>query len=251
MLTALLVSSWKMPIGGTYQFLSTGSSLYLTRTSIIRDILALTFDFRTFTGAISIQTFLADRLAQAQMSAFKLKDEYVDLQRPYPDLAWIQAMFSFETTIGLASGVFRLVPQADGEWRAHCMFTNLEDLKGFPEKVRFIVEIMLGVFLKDPCYQVGSLRDPAPNHGKWEEARRRSSCFEASNPTVLIVGGGQSGLELAARLKCLDVSVLVVEKNPRIGDNWRNRYDALCLHDPVCEYMKSSLRLMSLLVPRV
>jgi len=28
----------------------------------------------------------------------------------------------------------------------------------------------------------------------------------------------------------------VVEKNPRIGDNWRNRYEALCLHDPVCEY---------------
>ncbi|KAJ7135908.1 hypothetical protein C8R44DRAFT_769283 [Mycena epipterygia] len=178
-----------------------------------RDILALTFDFRTFTGAISIQTFLTDRLAQAQMSAFKLKDEYVDLQQPYPDLAWIQAIFSFETIIGLASGVFRLVPQADGEWRAHCMFTNLEDLKGFPEKV-------------------GSLRDSAPNHGKWEEARRRSS-FEASNPTVLIVGGGQSGLEIAARLRCLDVSVLVVEKNPRIGDNWRNRYDALCLHDPV------------------
>ncbi|KAJ7792195.1 hypothetical protein B0H14DRAFT_2394788, partial [Mycena olivaceomarginata] len=52
-------------------------------------------------------------------------------------------------------------------------------------------------------------------------------------PTVLIVGGGQSGLELAGRLKCLDVSVLVIEKNARVGNNWRNRYEALCLHDPV------------------
>jgi pyruvate/2-oxoglutarate dehydrogenase complex dihydrolipoamide dehydrogenase (E3) component len=71
------------------------------------------------------------------------------------------------------------------------------------------------------------LRDPAPNHGKWEEARRRSLAFDDGDPTVLIVGGGQSGLELAGRLKCLDVSVLVVEKNVRVGDNWRNRYDCV------------------------
>ncbi|KAJ7180333.1 hypothetical protein C8R43DRAFT_972653 [Mycena crocata] len=178
-----------------------------------RDILALTWDFRTFQGA-AVQKFLTDRLAVTHMSAFKLKEEYVELKRPFPDIAWIEAMFSFETSIGLGSGVFRLIPQKDGRWTAHCIFTNLEDLKGFPEKI-------------------GSLRDTTPNHGKWEEARRRASAFETGNPTVLIIGGGQSGLELAARLKCLDVSALVVEKNARIGDNWRNRYDALCLHDPV------------------
>jgi len=50
---------------------------------------------------------------------------------------------------------------------------------------------------------------------------------------VLIIGGGHSGLEVAARLKYLGVRTLVVEKNARIGDNWRNRYEALCLHDPV------------------
>ncbi|KAJ7490350.1 hypothetical protein B0H11DRAFT_2010164 [Mycena galericulata] len=178
-----------------------------------RDILSLTWDFRTFQGE-TLQAFLTDRLAAAQMSAFELKDEYLHLKRPYADLVWIEAMFGFETNIGLASGVFRLIPQKEGDWKAHCLFTNLEDLKGFPEKI-------------------GPLRDWAPNHGKWEEARRRSSAFETGNPTVLIVGGGQSGLELAARLRCLNVSALVVEKNGRIGDNWRNRYDALCLHDPV------------------
>jgi len=178
-----------------------------------RDILALTWDFRTFQGP-ALQQFLIDRLVEAQISKFQLEDEYLGLKRPYPDLAWIEAMFTFETRIGLGSGVFRLIPQKEGEWKAHCMFTNLEDLKGFPEKL-------------------GPLRDPAPNHGKWEEARRRSVAFEDGDPTVLIVGGGQSGLELAARLRCLDVSALVVEKNARVGDNWRNRYEALCLHDPV------------------
>ncbi|KAJ6598831.1 hypothetical protein DFH09DRAFT_1243368 [Mycena vulgaris] len=178
-----------------------------------RDILSLTWDFRTFQGP-ALQQFLTDRLAAAQMSAFQLKAEYLELKRPYPDIAWIEAMFSFETSVGLASGVFRLVPLRDGEWKAHCIFTNLEDLRGFPEKI-------------------GPLRDFAPNHGKWEEARHRSAAFETDDPTVLIVGGGQSGLELAARLRCLDVSALVVEKNARVGDNWRNRYEALCLHDPV------------------
>ncbi|KAJ7752730.1 hypothetical protein DFH07DRAFT_516852 [Mycena maculata] len=190
-----------------------GVSALFAEDALWRDILSLTWDFRTFQGE-SLQRFLADRLAAAQMSTFELKYDYLELRRPYPDLAWIEAMFSFETSIGLASGVFRLIPQKGGDWKAHCMFTNLEDLKGFPEKI-------------------GPLRDWAPNHGKWAEARRRSAAFETGDPTVLIVGGGQSGLELAARLKCLDVSALVIEKNARIGDNWRNRYDALCLHDPV------------------
>lgn len=88
--------------------------------------------------------------------------------------------------------------------------------------------------------QVGPLRESAPNHGKWEAERRHSVTFEDGDPTVLIVGGGQSGLELAARLGCLDVSVVVVEKNPRVGDNWRDRYEALCLHDPVCECLKTA-----------
>ncbi|KAJ7178918.1 hypothetical protein C8R46DRAFT_1071884 [Mycena filopes] len=190
-----------------------GVAALFVEDALWRDILALTWDFRTFQGP-TLHQFLVDRLAPAQMSSFKLKDAHLELKRPYPDIAWIQAMFAFETSVGLCSGVFRLVPQKDGEWKAHCVFTNLEDLKGFPEKI-------------------GSLRDSAPNHGKWEEARRRSSAFEDGDPSVLIVGGGQSGLELAARLKCLDISALVVEKNARVGDNWRNRYDALCLHDPV------------------
>jgi len=138
----------------------------------------------------------------------------------YPDLVWIMGFFTFETDIGLASGIFRLVPtlgeQQQIRWKAHSIFTNLEDLKNFPEKT-------------------GSLRNQKSDHGKWENLRKKEKRFEGSDPTVLIVGGGQSGLEIAARLKLLDVSTLVVERNERVGDNWRNRYDALCLHDPVCE----------------
>lgn len=50
---------------------------------------------------------------------------------------------------------------------------------------------------------------------------------------VLIIGAGQSGLALAAQLQKLSVKSLILEQNPRVGDNWRNRYDSLKLHDPV------------------
>ncbi|KAH9931321.1 uncharacterized protein B0H18DRAFT_991152 [Fomitopsis serialis] len=35
----------------------------------------------------------------------------------------------------------------------------------------------------------------------------------------------------------LDVPTLVVEKQNRIGDQWRDRYEALCLHDPLPAFM--------------
>jgi putative flavoprotein involved in K+ transport len=52
-------------------------------------------------------------------------------------------------------------------------------------------------------------------------------------PYCLIVGGGQGGIMLGARLKQLGVPFIIVEKNARAGDSWRNRYRTLVLHDPV------------------
>ncbi|KAJ7624507.1 hypothetical protein FB45DRAFT_728756, partial [Roridomyces roridus] len=180
-----------------------------------RDMLALTWDFRSFHGIDAIQTFLSDRLSSVQVSGFRVKPEYTALQRPYDGIAWIKIHFDFETDIGLASGIVRIVPQPqNAPWKAHCMFTNLEDLKDFPE-------------------QIGSLRNHAPNHGLWTSQREASLAFENEEPTVLIIGAGHSGLDLAARLKTLGVRTILIDRNPRIGDNWRNRYEALCLHDPV------------------
>jgi NAD(P)-binding Rossmann-like domain len=184
--------------------------------AFFRDILALTWDFRTFEGTHAIKKFLEDRLPEAKPTSFKLKDGYLGLQQLYPDVAWIQGLFEFETNIGLGSGVFRLVPLPDGDWKAHTVFTSLDDLKAFPEKI-------------------GSLREYEVNDDNWSEKRKREVEFEDAEPTVLIVGGGQGGLSVAARLKNLNVTSLIVERQPRVGDQWRKRYQSLCLHDPVCE----------------
>lgn len=186
-----------------------------------RDILSLTWDFRTFSGTDQIKTFLQDRIAnpslgeKARLNNFKL--ETASVQKPWEDIEWIEALFTFSVgTWGGGDGVFRLVFSSEGIWKAYTVFTSLQSLNDYPEKV-------------------GALRDPLPNHGKWAEQRKKEFDFEGVEPYVVIAGGGQSGLELGARLKFLDIPTLIVENRPRVGDQWRNRYQALCLHDPVCE----------------
>ena len=189
-----------------------------------RDMLALTWNFRTLHGALKIRKFLQERLPASKPTDFKLEE--AKLETPYPDLAWIIGRFTFTTAAGLCSGVFRLVPSASGEWTGFTFYTNLEDLKAFPEKT-------------------GPLRNYLPNHGKWTSQRAKEREFADSDPTVLIIGGGQSGLDIAARLRMLDIPALIVEKNARIGDQWRKRYQALCLHDPVCECVPFTSRASS------
>jgi hypothetical protein len=197
------------------------SSLFVTN-AFWRDILALTWDFRTFSGLPAITRFLSDRLTSAHATAFKLRDDAsLKLQRLFSDLAWISIMFDFETDTGIGSGIARLVPNENGEWKACSVFTHLEDLKGFPERI-------------------GVLRNSEMSHGGWEDAREREKELvdedgRRQDPVVLIIGGGHSGLNLAARLKSLNVPTLVVDKTPRIGDSWRDRYESLSLHDTVRE----------------
>jgi hypothetical protein len=184
-----------------------------------RDILSLTWDFRTFYGLDRIQRFLVDRLVTGTTKLFDLQLDAnsATLERPYPDIAWVQAFFTFSTLVGTGSGIFRLVLTPSGGWKAHNIFTSLEGLRGFPELS-------------------GPLREKEMKFGTWPEQRRRERECEGPDqqPAVIIAGGGQSGLELAARLKYLGVKTLVVEREARIGDLWRKRYEALCLHDTVC-----------------
>ena len=67
----------------------------------------------------------------------------------------------------------------------------------------------------------------------WLDQRRKAQTYTDRDPTVLIVGGGQAGLSAAARLSHLGVDTLIVDRNQRIGDNWRMRYHSLTLHNEV------------------
>jgi putative flavoprotein involved in K+ transport len=49
---------------------------------------------------------------------------------------------------------------------------------------------------------------------------------------VLIIGGGQAGLAMGFHLKEKPLSFRIVERHPRVGDSWRNRYASLVLFTP-------------------
>jgi putative flavoprotein involved in K+ transport len=66
-----------------------------------------------------------------------------------------------------------------------------------------------------------------------EQAEQTAALGVTQQPYCLIVGGGQNGLQLAARLKRLSVPTLVVDALDKPGDCWRVRYPSLYLHDPI------------------
>ncbi|KIK51447.1 hypothetical protein GYMLUDRAFT_78188 [Collybiopsis luxurians FD-317 M1] len=187
-----------------------------------RDILALTWNFRTFHGHDRIAKFVQDRVISGE-SGFR--DVEVasgegmtpKLLIPYPDLAWVQFFITFDTTTGSGTGVVRLVPSMSTgalKWKTFILLTAMTGVKGHPEKT-------------------GSLRNPLPSHGFWSANRKQELEFNDREPAVLIVGAGQSGLDVAARLKVLGVDTLIIDKHSSPGAQWKNRYEALCLHDPV------------------
>ena len=171
-----------------------------------RDILAFTWDFRTFFGSNRVKQFLVDRLSNTKLSNLQLDAKPATLQRPYPDIAWVQAFFTFSTAVGTGTGIFRLVPMPNGDWKAHAIFTNLESLHGFPELT----------------YRL-SLMKQESKHGTWEERWHRERECEGPDqqPVVIVVqvGGGLSGLELGRRLTYLGIKTLVVEREARIGQS--------------------------------
>lgn len=176
-----------------------------------RDILAFTWNLKTLEGRDEISSMLATCLPQVQPSAFMLDGEASSAGET------VDAWFRFETAAGLGKGHVRLK-----NGKGFTLLTTLQELKGHEEKR-------------------GGSRDKGIHHGAkknratWKERRDQEvrSLGITEQPYCLIIGGGQGGLMLAARLKMLGVPTLIIEKNVKIGDSWRNRYRTLVLHDPV------------------
>ncbi|MGX4807308.1 flavin-containing monooxygenase [Bradyrhizobium guangdongense] len=191
--------------------------------SFWRDALALSWNLQTLAGRETIARALATLApmavpARLRISANRAAPRWV--RRAGTNT--IEAIFSFETAIGRGSGIVRLAPDAaDGNHlKAWTLLTALEELKEFEEQ--------LGTFR--PRGQAYSRDFRGPN---WHDLREASRNYADRDPVVLVVGGGQAGLAIAARLKQLQVDTLIIDRWPRIGDVWRKRYHALTLHNQV------------------
>jgi cation diffusion facilitator CzcD-associated flavoprotein CzcO len=186
-------------------------------------VLALSWNIQTINGAEAILRALKADAGRARPAGFA-----IDPDRAAPrtviraGTSTIEAIFKFETTQGRGNGILRLIPDAgDGNRpKAWTLLTALDELKGFEEQ--------LGT--SRPRGQAYSRDFRGPN---WLDLRKAAAEYADRDPDVLVIGGGQSGLCIAARLKQLQVDTLIVDRELRIGDNWRNRYHALTLHNQV------------------
>ncbi|PZQ64333.1 MAG: FAD-dependent oxidoreductase [Phenylobacterium zucineum] len=174
-----------------------------------RDFAAFTWDLRTLEGREAIRDMLA-----ATPEAAKAGGWWVV---PGAATGDTEGEIAFETATGWGRGYVRL---RDG--RCWTLLTVLDDLKGHEEP-------------RGRRRRMAPPGDPAHPNANWQDLRRMEAeaLGRTRQPYVLIVGGGQGGLALAARLRQLDVPTLVIDRHARVGDQWRSRYHALLLHDPV------------------
>ncbi|MBW8908315.1 MAG: NAD(P)/FAD-dependent oxidoreductase [Mesorhizobium sp.] len=178
-----------------------------------RDLVSFTWNIKTMEGRDQVRDMLVSQLARTKPSNWAIaKDEDATENDGLLD-GWI----SFETEVARGFGHIRL---KDGKiWT---LLTTMVELKGHEEPAGF-------------DRPLGAKHGHGRNRPTWKEEREKEAAelgFK-TQPYTLIIGGGQGGIALGARLRQLGVPTIIVEKNERAGDSWRKRYKSLCLHDPV------------------
>ncbi len=208
----LSVKSWLASLGAALEKGDIAGALALFDDDCYwRDLVSFTWNLKTMEGKAQIEAMLKATLASTKPSAWQIDGEGED------GGGVSQAWFTFETAVARGRGLVRL--KGDKCWT---LLTTMVELKGHEEPK-------------------GEARPRGVKHGvtvdrqSWLEARQQEAAELGyrTQPEVVIIGGGQGGIALGARLRRLGVSAIIVEKNDKPGDSWRKRYKSLCLHDPV------------------
>ncbi len=176
-----------------------------------RDLLAFTWNHKTCEGKTAIAEMVRATLRYVQPSHWRLEGEATG------DEALTEAWITFETAVARGKGYVRLK-----HGLCFTLLTTMVELKGHEEK-------------KGPRRIKGVEHGALKQRENWAEVRAREEKHLGfkTQPYCLIVGGGQGGIALGARLRRLGVPTIIIEKNKKPGDSWRKRYKTLCLHDPV------------------
>jgi cation diffusion facilitator CzcD-associated flavoprotein CzcO len=186
-----------------------------------RDVLAFTWRFTAVEGQKNVAARLVAGQEHTAAHGFHLPPGRKAPRKTHRvGLECIEAIFEFETVDGRGAGIIRLSPTTDGgdDMRAWLISTTLQELRGHEEKI-------------GPNRPSGAAYSRNFGGDNWDDVRRKARAFDDRDPAVLVVGGAQAGLSIAARLNQLGIDTLVVEKWPRIGDSWRKRYHSLALHN--------------------
>src|SRR5271169_2227728 len=197
---------------------ATAADLFLP-DGLWRDLLAFTWTIETMAGRPAIAAALRRTLAHTKPANFRIPPRRTPPRRvSRAGSECIEAIFEFDTAFGPANGIVRLVPDSHGRLRAWTGNTNLHELRGHEEQFKRRAE-------PDATRDFGA--------ENWSDRLVRQRAFADRDPAALVVGGGQAGLSIAARLQQLGIDTLIVDRHARIGDNWRKRYHSLTLHNEV------------------
>ena len=190
---------------------SAAAAELFTEDSFWRDLVSFTWNIKTVEGREGVKDMLDATLAHTKPRGWRTTEPPTEADGIAD--AWIE----FETETGRGRGHLRL---RDGQ--AWTLLTTLHELKGHEEP-------------RGAGRPHGVEHGADPDRETWLEAREREAreLGHETQPYVVIVGGGQGGIALGARLRQLGVPTIIVERNARPGDSWRRRYKSLCLHDPV------------------
>ena len=180
-----------------------------------RDLVSFTWNICTQEGKGPMRAMLESRLADVAPSDFALEGEASEAG------GVIDAWFTFATRLSRGRGHLRLKTSDTGD-KGWTLLTSMVELKGFEEKT-------------GTHRVMGAEHGVHPGRKTWQERRQDelANLGYSEQPYVVIVGGGQGGIILAARLRRQGVPTLIIERNEKPGDSWRKRYKSLCLHDPV------------------
>ncbi|MDV7355270.1 NAD(P)/FAD-dependent oxidoreductase [Rhodococcus oxybenzonivorans] len=188
-----------------------------------KDILSFTWSYKTFSGRDQIEHALAatreaSKPRNLRPAAGRQDARFV--RRSARSV--IEGYFDFDTDLGQGTGFVRLAydPARPTDPAIWILLTSLQELRGFEERI-------------DDHRPTGIEFSQNFSGDNWLDKRHKTREFADRDPEVLVVGGGQAGLALAARLGQMGADTLVVEREQRIGDNWRNRYHSLTLHNEV------------------
>jgi cation diffusion facilitator CzcD-associated flavoprotein CzcO len=187
-----------------------------------RDLVAFTGTITTVSGRAAIANRLGSCLDTCapealQCAASRTPPRWV--QRAGRDV--LEAIIEFRTASGTASGVLRAVadPEGPAGIKAWVLLTALQALHGDDRRALSRDKAL------DSSREFGG--------ENWLDLRNRARHYTDHDPEVLVIGAGQAGLSIAARLSADGVDTLVIDRETRIGDNWRNRYHSLTLHNEV------------------
>jgi putative flavoprotein involved in K+ transport len=176
-----------------------------------RDLVSFTWNITTTEGREAIQVMLEARNDDTAPSNWQVDGEATEAD------GVTDAWFTFETVASRGRGHIRL--HGDRCWT---ILTTMDELKGHEE-------------LSGENRAMGVDHGVVPGRKSWLELleEERATLGYETQPYVVIIGGGQGGIALGARLRRLNVPTIILERNERPGDSWRKRYKSLCLHDPV------------------